>query len=69
MTIEASPETQTRGDPRSILKEIRARRSARGAGAPSKEEIDAEINAMRDEDEQRLREIEAIDQVPQGKKE
>ena len=36
--------------------------------ARSKEEIDAEINAMRDEDEQRMREIEAIGRLPQGKK-
>jgi hypothetical protein len=68
VTVEASSETQTGEDTRSVLKQIQARRLTRGAVARSKEEIDAEINAMRDEDEQRVREIEAIGRLPQGKK-
>ena len=69
VTVEACPETPSGEDTRSVLKQIQARRLARGAVARSKEEIDAEINAMRDEDEQRMQEIEAIGRPVQGKKE
>jgi hypothetical protein len=69
VTVEASPETHVGEDTRAVLKQIQARRLTRGAAARSKEEIDAEINAMRDEDEQRMKEIEAIGRLPQGKKE
>jgi hypothetical protein len=69
VTVEASRGTSAGEDTQSVLKQIRARRLARGAAARSKEEIDAEINAMRDEDEQRMREIEAIGRLSQDKKE
>ncbi len=52
-----------------VLEEIWAAREARGIVGRSKEEIDAEINAMRDEDEKRMKEIETIRQQPSGKKE
>lgn len=69
VTVEARPEMQGGEDTRSVLEQIRGRRLTRGAVTRSKEQIDAEINAMRDEDEQRMREIEAIDQPPPSKKE
>ncbi len=50
-----------------VLEEIRADRAARGMVGRSAEEIDAEINAMRDEDEERMRGIESILQQPSGK--
>ena len=43
-----------------VLEEIWAERESRGIVGRSKAEIDAEINAMRDEDEQRMREIEEL---------
>lgn len=51
-----------------VLEEIWAERAARGMVARSKEEVDAEINAMREEDEARMRDIDAIEQCPQGRK-
>lgn len=52
-----------------VLEEIWAERDSRGMVGRSKEEIDAEINAMRDEDEKRMREIEAISQQASRMKE
>ena len=52
-----------------VLQEIWAAREARGLKGRSAEEIDAEINAMRDEDEQRMREIDAIPRPPASHKE
>jgi hypothetical protein len=52
-----------------VLAQIRARRQARGAVARSKQEIDAQIDAMRDADEHHMREIEAIGRQPPGKQE
>ena len=69
VTVEPSPEAQPGADTRSVLRRIWARRQARGAVARSKDQIDAEIEAMRDEDEQRMREIEAIGRQPRGKQE
>lgn len=65
VTVETRPEAQTGGDTISVLKQIQVRRLARGAVARSKEEIDADINAMRNEDEQRMTEIEAIGRLSQ----
>ena len=45
-----------------VLEEIWAEREAHGTIGRSAEEIDAEINAMRDEDEERPRGIESIRQ-------
>jgi hypothetical protein len=66
VTVAVSLPSPAGEDTRSVLEQIRARRQARGAAARSKEEIDAELNAMRDEDERRMREIEAIGRPPRG---
>ena len=47
-----------------VLEEIWAEREARGMVGRSKEEIDAEIDAMRNEDEKQMKEIEEIRQQP-----
>ncbi len=52
-----------------VLEEIWAQRQARGMVGRSRQEIDAEIAAMRGEDEQRLQAIEAIGQRPAKGKE
>jgi hypothetical protein len=52
-----------------VLQEIWAEREALGVKGRSAEEIEAEINAMRDEDEQRMREIEGIARQPASRKE
>jgi hypothetical protein len=68
VTVQAVP-AATRKRTLQVLEEIWADRDARGMVGRNKEEIDAEINAMRDEDEKRMREIERIRQHPSGKKE
>lgn len=45
-----------------VLEEIWSERNARGLVGRSKADVDAEIDAMRDEDQERLREIEAMGQ-------
>lgn len=45
-----------------VLEEIWAHRAAEGMVGRAAEEIDAEINAMRDEDEERMRGVESISQ-------
>jgi hypothetical protein len=52
-----------------VLEEIWADRAARGIVGRSKEEIDTEIAATREEDERRIREIEAIGGQPPDKPE
>jgi hypothetical protein len=52
-----------------VLQEIRAAREAQGIVGRTAAEIDAEINAMRDEDELRMQDIESIPQLPPGKRE
>jgi SLT domain-containing protein len=52
-----------------VLEEIWAEREARGMVGRSKEGIDSEIAAMRDEDEKRMQAIEAIPQQPAKKRE
>jgi hypothetical protein len=52
-----------------VLEDIWAERAARGIVGRSKEEIDTEIAAMREEDERRIREIEAIGAQPSDKPE
>ncbi len=47
-----------------MLERIWAARRARGAEPRTSEEIDAEINALRDESEERLRQIERLDSGP-----
>ncbi len=69
VTVEPSPGSQSAEDTRSVLRRIWARRQTRGAIGRTKEEIDAEINAMRNEDERRMREIEQIGRQTPGKQE
>ena len=69
VTIQPAAARPPRRDTFELLHEIWAERAARGLKSRSAEEIDAEINAMRDEDEQRMREVEAIPRRPVGHKE
>ena len=52
-----------------VLEEVWAEREALGMVGRGKEEIDAEIDAMREEDEKRMKEIEAIGRQASIKKE
>jgi len=52
VTVQSVPDA-ARKRTLQVLKEIWAEREARGIVGRSKEEIDAEINAMREEDEKR----------------
>jgi hypothetical protein len=52
--------TATRKPTLQVLEEIWANRAAEGIIGRAAEEIDAEINAMRDEDEERMRSVESI---------
>jgi len=52
-----------------VLERIWAERKALGLKSRSKEEIDTEINAMRDESEDRMMEIEQIHQDARGPEE
>lgn len=60
VTVEATGPTIQRESTQQVLRDIAARRQARGSKGRTKEEIDAEIDAMRNEDEERLREIERL---------
>jgi hypothetical protein len=51
-----------------VLREIWATREAQGMVGRTAEEIDAEINAMRNEDEERLQAIESIQEHPSTKR-
>jgi hypothetical protein len=55
--VEAAPPEPTGGDIMAVLREIWARREAEGACHRTAEEIDEAISALRDEAEERLREI------------
>jgi hypothetical protein len=60
VTIEVVDTTTTKRDPLEVLQEIWAERQTLGLPARTREEIDAELKAMRDEWEQRQQ---ALDQV------
>ncbi len=60
VTLETAAQIKPRESTRQVLKEIAERRQAIGRQPQTKEEIDAEIDAMRNEDEQRMREIEQL---------
>jgi hypothetical protein len=60
VTLETTKQVKPRESTRQVLKEIAERQQATGRQPRTKEEIDAEIDAMRNEDEQRMREIEQI---------
>jgi hypothetical protein len=59
VTVEAIP-TAARRRTMQVLEEIWAERKTRGIVGRGKEEIIAEINAMRAEDEERMSEIDSI---------
>jgi hypothetical protein len=50
-----------------VLEEIWSQREALGLAGRTKQEVDAEIDAMRNEDEGRMREIEKLGGQPQTK--
>jgi len=57
-TVQVASPEGAREDTWLVLERIWAEREARGIQGRSKEEIDAEISAIRDQSEQRMREIE-----------
>lgn len=68
VSVTVQPMTAaTRKPTLQVLQEIWADRTARGLVGRSAEEIDAEINAMRNDDEERMRGIESIQQQPSAK--
>jgi hypothetical protein len=60
VTLETATQVKPRESTRQVLKEIAVRRQAIGRQPRTKEEIDAEVDAMRNEDERRMREIEQL---------
>jgi hypothetical protein len=60
--------TTTRKPTLQVLQEIWATREAQGMVGRTADEIDAEINAMRNEDEQRMQGIESIQEQPSNKR-
>ncbi len=68
VTVQTVPPTPRRPT-LEVLGEIWAERKARGMVGRSRREIDAEIAAMRDEDEQRMRAIESIEPRSSGNQE
>jgi hypothetical protein len=60
--------TATRKPTLQVLQEIWATREAQGMIGRTAEDIDAEINAMRDEDDSRMHEIESIQEQPSNKR-
>jgi hypothetical protein len=60
VTIEKPEQPAGREDTWSVLQAIWAARKERGTVARTKEEIDAEIDEMRDADEEPMREIERL---------
>jgi hypothetical protein len=69
VTVEAAAPASQRESTQQVLRDIVARRQAPGLKRRSKEEIDTEIDAMRNEDEERLREIERLYQHSRPHKE
>ena len=60
VTLETTSQVKPRESTQQVLKDIAIRRQAIGRQPRTKEEIDAEIDAMRNEDEQRMCEIEQL---------
>ncbi|MCY2994730.1 MAG: hypothetical protein NTY19_43745 [Planctomycetota bacterium] len=58
--VQGSPPCVDGADTGSVLERIRRQRQASGICARTKEEIDAQIDALRDESEAELREVERI---------
>ena len=68
VTVQAAP-AAPRKKTLQVLEEIWSEREALGMTGRSKEAIDAEIDTMRDEDEDRMRQIEELGRRPPSKKE
>jgi len=66
ITVQAMT-AATRKPPLQVLEEIWANRTAQGLVERNAEEIDAKINAMRNEDEERMQGIESIQQQRSAK--
>lgn len=60
VTVQTAPPSTPHRGTLQTLRDIWAERDARGLKGRTKKEIDAEIDAMRDEDEEGMREIEAM---------
>ena len=60
VTVQAVLPPSEREDTRKVLEAIWAERKALGLKGRTKEEIDAEINALRDESEEEIREVERL---------
>ena len=58
MTVQAALPPSVREDTRTALEAIREERKALGLKGRTKEEIDAEINSLRDESEEEIRQVE-----------
>jgi len=58
VTVQTAPSEPAREDTWAVLERIWAERERRGIKGRSKPQIDAEINALRDQSEDRMREIE-----------
>ncbi len=58
--VQRRREVRSDNDTRSVLERIRERRQAAGIRGRTKEEIDAAIDALRDESESELQEIEHL---------
>ncbi len=61
VTVQAVPRSE-REDTRKVLKEIWAERKRRGITARTKEQIDAEIDALRNESEEEILEVEQLNE-------
>ena len=66
VTVETVKEPSSREDVVTVLERIRAEQRTRGHVPRTREEVDAEISAMRDEAEEQMQQIERI-AVPRGK--
>lgn len=60
VTVQTAPRPAPERGTLQVLRDIWAEREARSLRGRTKQEVDAEIDAMRDEDERRMREIESI---------
>ncbi len=60
VTVQAVLPPSGREDTRKVLEAIWEERKANGRKGRTKEEIDAEINALRDESEEEIREVEDL---------
>jgi len=69
VTVHAASSPSGGEETRAVLERIWAERKARGIQARTREEIDAQIDALRDESEQEVRDIERMHEQTRGAKE